>query len=97
MSTLNRRDFLVMSGKSLVGMTLSGVGLVANAQQQLNTDDPTAQALKYVHSSAVQGQNCNNCMYIQGKGGTQWRSCAIFPNKLVNAKGWCNAWVKKPS
>ncbi|MCH2192484.1 MAG: high-potential iron-sulfur protein [Gammaproteobacteria bacterium] len=20
----------------------------------------------------------------------------MFPNKLVNADGWCSAWVKKP-
>lgn len=96
MKKLNRRDFLKVSGTSLVGMTLGGVALRANAQEQLSTDDPTAKALQYVHASAVEGANCDNCMYIQGEAGAEWRPCAIFPGKTVNAKGWCSAWVKKP-
>jgi len=35
-------------------------------------------------------------MYVQGADGEQHRPCNIFPNKLVNADGWCSAWVKKP-
>jgi hypothetical protein len=31
---------------------------------------------------------------IQGDSG-EWRGCTAFPGKLVNAKGWCSAWVEK--
>ena len=96
MNKMNRRDFLKVSGTSLIGLTLGGVALRANAQEQLSTDDPTAKALQYTHASTVDGANCDNCMYIQGAAGAEWRPCAIFPGKNVNAKGWCSAWVKKP-
>lgn len=96
MSNINRRDFLKLSGTSLIGLTLGGVALRVNAQEQLSVDDPTAKALQYTHESTVDGANCANCMYIQGEDGAEWRPCAIFPGKNVNAKGWCTAWVKKP-
>lgn len=95
MKSVNRRDFLKLSGTSLIGLTLGGVALRANAQEKLATDDPTAVALKYVHKSEVEGAQCDNCMYVQGEAGAEWRPCAIFPGKVVNAKGWCSAWLKK--
>ena len=96
MKSVNRRDFLKLSGTTLIGMTLGGVAPRANAQEQLSEDDATAKALKYVHKSTTEGSSCSNCMYIQGEAGQEWRPCAIFPGKLVNSKGWCSAWVKKP-
>ncbi len=96
MKTVNRRDFLKLSGTSLIGMTLGGVALRANAQEVLSADDPTAKALQYTPASTVEGSKCNNCMYIQGADGEANRPCAIFPGKVVNANGWCSAWVKKP-
>lgn len=95
MKSVNRRDFLKLSGTSIIGLTLGGVALKTHAQEKLAIDDPTAVALKYVHDSKVDGANCANCMYIQGEAGAQWRPCAIFPGKVVNAKGWCSAWLKK--
>ncbi|WP_100657913.1 high-potential iron-sulfur protein [Alteromonas flava] len=96
MSKVNRRDFLKLSGSGLIGLTLGGVSLRTQAQEQLSLDDPTAKALQYTHESTVDGANCENCMYVQGDAGAEWRPCAIFPGKQVNAKGWCSAWVKKP-
>ena len=95
MKSVNRRDFLKLSGTSLIGLTIGGVALRANAQEKLAVDDPTAVALKYVHESKVEGAYCDNCMYIQGEDGKDWRPCAIFPGKVVAAKGWCSAWLKK--
>ena len=95
MNNVNRRDFLKISGSSLIGLTLGGVALSANAQEQVALDDPTAAALKYVHASEVEGQYCDNCQYIQGEEGKEWRPCAFFPGKVVNAKGWCPGWMKK--
>ena len=96
MSNINRRDFLKISGTSLIGLTLGGVALRANAQEQLSPDDPKAKALQYTHESTVEGANCANCMSVQGEAGAEWRPCALFPVKNVAANGWCTAWVKKP-
>ncbi|MFW8591369.1 high-potential iron-sulfur protein [Glaciecola sp. 2405UD65-10] len=95
MKTVNRRNFLKLSGTSLIGLTLGGVALKASAQEKVSPEDATAVALKYTHSSTVEGSNCANCMYVQGEAGAEWRPCAIFPGKVVNAKGWCSAWLKK--
>lgn len=96
MKPVNRRDFLKLASSSVIGLTLGGTALRAHAQEQLQADDPTAKALNYTPSSTTDGANCANCMYIQGDDGKQHRPCAIFPGKLVNAEGWCSAWVKKP-
>jgi len=64
MKQVNRRDFLKMSGTTLIGMTIGGVALRANAQEQVKLDDATAVALKYTHKSEVEGANCANCNYV---------------------------------
>lgn len=98
MKSINRRDFLKLSGTSLIGLTVGGVALRAHAQDlpQVSLDDGTAKALQYTHKSEVDGAICDNCMYIQGEAGKEWRPCAIFPGKSVAAQGWCSAYVKKP-
>lgn len=94
MKHLNRRDFLKLSGASLIGVTFGGVALRAHAEQ-VDPTDPQAAALKYTHESKVEGQYCNNCAYIQAQG-EDWLPCALFPGKKVSSKGWCNVWTKKP-
>ena len=69
MKSVNRRDFLKLSGTTLIGMTLGGVALRAQAQEHLSEEDATAKALKYTHKSTVEGSKCANCMYIQGDAG----------------------------
>ena len=96
MKSVNRRDFLKLSGSTVIGLTLGSTVLKAQAQEQLSADDATAKALKYTPNSTVDGANCANCMYVQGADGEQYRPCNIFPGKLVSANGWCSAWVKKP-
>lgn len=95
MKSVNRRDFLKLTGSSLIGLTLGGVALRANAQEKVSPEDPTAAALKYVHKSPVEGSNCSNCMYVQGEDGKEWRPCALFPGKVVASEGWCSAWLTK--
>ncbi|MEP0355971.1 MAG: high-potential iron-sulfur protein [Paraglaciecola sp.] len=95
MNKFNRRDFIKLSGSALIGVTLGGVVLRANAQDRVALDDPTAKALQYVHTSQLEGKNCENCQYLQGEAGSEWRPCAFFPNKLVSAEGWCAGWLKK--
>ncbi|KLV05213.1 high-potential iron sulfur protein 2 [Photobacterium aquae] len=96
----NRRTFLKLSLASLIGMTAGKTLLTqpvhAAELPQLSEDDPQAKALQYVHESPDAEKNCANCALIQGEDGKEWRPCAIFPGKAVNAKGWCSAWAKKP-
>ena len=96
----SRRRFLKFSLAGIVGMTLGGKTLIKPAYAadlpQLAEDDPQASALKYIHSSPHEDKHCSNCALIQGNEGDEWRPCAIFPGKLVNANGWCSAWTKKP-
>ena len=96
----NRRTFLKFSLASLVGITLGDQILrsahAAEALPHLTEDDPQAKALKYVHQAPDSAKHCANCVLIQGSDGEEWRPCAIFPGKAVNANGWCSAWAKKP-
>lgn len=75
---------------------------------KLDENDPAAKALGYKEDVAQVDVNaypkragdagamqfCDNCNLYTGdiKGG--YGGCRIFPNKLVKAKGWCNAWVR---
>jgi hypothetical protein len=74
---------------------------------RLAESDPQAQALGYKHSAAdvdqsafpryAQGQVCSNCnLYQTQAGDEQWGGCQIFPGKLVNADGWCSAYIPVP-
>ena len=96
----NRRTFLKFSLASLVGITFGDQILKpahAESLPHLTEDDPQAKALQYVHQSPDEAKNCANCVLVQGSDGEEWRPCAIFPGKAVNAKGWCSAWAQKPS
>ena len=79
----------------------------ASGGEKLQESDPTAQALGYRHSAdAVDpaeyprfepGQACANCsLYLAGQSSDPgWGGCSLFPGKLVDAQGWCNAYVAK--
>lgn len=106
---LSRRKFL---SHVAVAVPATAVTLSQPAQAQdlppLELDDPTAVALYYKHDTAdvdtaspqaaryMPGQNCANCVQIQGEDGAEWRPCALFPGKSVNAAGWCSVWAPKP-
>lgn len=103
---IKRRNFLKISGLAVVPIvaTRAGAALAADAPQ-LSESDPTAKALGYLDDATKvnkqkfpkykTGQICANCTNYQGKGDTGWGPCTIFPGKVVNAKGWCNAYLKK--
>ncbi|WEM43708.1 high-potential iron-sulfur protein [Photobacterium sp. DA100] len=99
-NTTNRRNFLKLGLASVIGITVGKELLVkpahASELPHLTEDDPQAKALQYVHQAADSDKHCGNCALIQGDDGDEWRPCAIFPGKAVNANGWCSAWVKKP-
>ena len=72
---------------------------------QLAETDPQAVALGYRHDASKvdatkypawsAGRVCSNCQLFQGKPSDAWAACGAMGGKLVNAKGWCVAWVKK--
>lgn len=108
-SKLSRRRF-ISNVAVAVPVTAITFRQAAHAQDlpPVELDDPTARALLYVHDAAnvdtsnalaaryEAGQTCANCVQIQGEEGAEWRPCALFPGKSVNAAGWCTAWVAKP-
>jgi hypothetical protein len=74
----------------------------AQAAEPLSEADPTAKSLGYVadakrvdpatNPTYKPGQTCANCFqYTAGAGGVG--ECKIFPNKTVQAAGWCKVWV----
>ena len=77
-----------------------------SAPVKLEVSDPQAKALGYVEDASKvdakanpnykPGQDCANCLQAQGKPGDAQLPCNIFPGKLVQAKGWCKVWVKRP-
>jgi len=72
---------------------------------KLEETDPQAVGLGYRHDATkvdakksptyVAGRNCANCQLFLGKTGEAWAACGAMGGKLVNAKGWCLAWVAK--
>ncbi len=101
----NRRKFLKRAGILLAGLPiiqLIGWSKLASAEMpKVSEDDPVAVSLKYVHdASKAAGRNnseafCHNCQLYTGEADSEWGPCSIFPGKVVNANGWCSAWVKK--
>lgn len=78
-----------------------------SAVPHLDEADPLAKSLGYVHDAKSvdpkanpmfkPGSSCANCVQIKGNAGDAWRPCTLFPNKLVNANGWCRVWAPKPA
>lgn len=99
-----RRSFILAT---LPAAALAAAGARAASAQaaRLEESDRTAVSLGYRHDAAqvdkakyptyVAGRNCANCQLFQAGAGEQWGACPAVGNKLVNARGWCVAWVKK--
>jgi hypothetical protein len=97
----------VLLNAALAGATSAQAEAATAALPKLDVNDPTAKALLYFEDAAkvdrknqlaaryTPDQKCNNCSQLQGKAGDAYRPCAIFPGKLVSAKGWCSVWAKK--
>lgn len=102
---LTRRRFLKMSAASVAAVPLAAITVRAGAGEleMLAEDNPTAKALGYyADGSAVDSgafptydpaQNCANCIQYKGDADSDAGPCALFPGKLVTAKGWCKVWV----
>ena len=102
-SQSSRRRFIKISTAALAAAPLANVLLsgAAQAADALSESDPTAVALGYKADATKAPKRtdktafCNNCNLYSGKAGAADGPCSIFGGKLVNAKGWCTAWVKR--
>lgn len=99
----SRRRLLRLAVAGAAALPLARLGLAgrASAQERLSEDDAQAQSLSYTHDASTvdhpayrEGSTCANCQLYQGEPGSEWGPCPIFGGRLVNANGWCTAWVK---
>src|ERR1019366_1294506 len=101
---VSRRELVkTLSLSMAAAATLRGGQARAAEPQELDVKDPAAIAVGYVESAAqvdlkkypafVKGSNCENCLQLQGKAGSNYRPCSLFPGKLVAVGGWCSRWT----
>lgn len=100
MALISRRRLIQIA--PLLGAGLAG----AQSQTLLQEDDDEAKATGYRADAAqvdkakfpkyAPGQTCANCSLYAPDGNKPSGGCALFYGKDVLAKGWCNAWEKKP-
>jgi hypothetical protein len=74
----------------------------AGEPSKVDPKGPDAVALGYVEDAALvdskkyptfaKGSTCENCLLLEGKEGSSYRPCSLFPGKLVAIKGWCTGW-----
>lgn len=102
--TTRRHFFRILPLAGSAGLFASSVS--AQAQPAVDPQESQAKALGYVKEadkldkakapSHLPGQACSNCALYQGKAGAADGPCPLFGGRLVVAKGWCTAYVKKP-
>jgi len=101
--SLSRRALVKTLSLAIAAAGSGGRQARAAEPQKLDVKDPAAVALGYVENAAqvdvkkypafVKGSNCENCLQLQGKAGSDYRPCTLFPGKLVAVSGWCSAWT----
>jgi len=100
----SRRRFISISVAGLAAAPFASALFngAAEAADAVSESDPTAAALGYKADATKAGNRkdpaatCDSCSLYSGKPGAGEGPCSVFGGKLVNAKGWCTAWVKKP-
>jgi hypothetical protein len=104
-SCTNRRRFikLTVGGLAAAPFATTLLGNPAAAADAVSETDPQATALGYKADAKKAPKRtdakafCSNCNFYSGKPDAATGPCALFTGKLVNSKGWCTAWVKKPA
>jgi len=82
-------------------------GQEAPKEEILKEDDPTAVALGYKEDTTKadktkypqhkDNQACEGCLLAPVPKEGDRIACTVFQNRLVNKKGWCMAFAKKPA
>lgn len=107
--TTRRRFLKFIAGAAALptaGSLLRARSATAAETTQLDEADPAAAALGYKKDTTQVDparypqhqatQVCGACRYYQGKAGSEWAPCTIFPGKgSVHTKGWCAAYAAK--
>lgn len=73
-------------------------GKVATVAQYCVDPDGGAKTCPERKKPERKGQYCDNCQFYTAKGlhkGKEVGNCALIPGKYVEAKAWCQTWVKK--
>lgn len=92
----SRRSLLALLG---VSIGLGSLSLRAHAEKAVAKEvDADAMALHYVEDAtrakkALPGSTCANCTLYVAEDDPSLGACSALQNKLVNAKGWCDAWT----
>jgi len=102
-SSASRRRFFRITAVSLASAPFATALMsgTAHAVDTVKESDPMAVALGYVADATKSTKRtdktafCSTCSLYSGKAGAPDGPCTIFQGKLVSAKGWCTAWVKK--
>ena len=100
---VSRRTWVKTLSLAVVGASFGRRQAQGAEPQKLDLKDPAAVALGYVENAAqvdpqkypafIKGSNCENCLQLQGKAGSDYRPCSLFPGKLVATSGWCSGWT----
>ncbi len=100
---LSRRTLVRTLPLAITAASFAGRQSRGAEPQKLDVKDPAAVALGYVESAAqedpkkypafAKGSTCENCLQLQGKAGSDYRPCTLFPGKLVAVGGWCSGWT----
>jgi hypothetical protein len=108
MDLARRETLLTLAGSGLAAAAAAVGASRAHAADlaPLDPADPTAKALGYIADASKlggkeptykAGSKCANCLQYKGADGAAGGACTIFPNKSVQATGWCRAWVARPA
>lgn len=99
-----RRQFVLKTIPASI-VLIASTHITAAEPARLDEAEPIAVALGYKHVAAqvdvkkfpayIAGHDCAGCQLFQAAAGEQWAPCGVVAGKLVNADGWCAAWVKK--
>ena len=82
------------------------LGRAEAAAGNVDPNEPQAKSLGYVEDASKvdakanpnykAGQACANCLQSAATAKGDRVPCNIFAQRLVNAKGWCKVYVKRP-
>ena len=106
-ASYDRRAVLKIALTALPIVTVAREAAAEQALPHMDENESLAKAMGYVHDAKKidsnkvpqykAGSTCANCMQLKGQEGEEWRPCALFTGKLVNANGWCKVWQPKPA
>lgn len=107
----SRRRFIRSAAAGAVVLPIAGSLLrpefaMSGEAGHLDEADPAARSLGYTEDTTrvdaskypqhTPAQDCGGCRYYQGKAGSAWGPCAIFPGKgSVHTRGWCAAYAAR--